>query len=103
MTFKLLKPRFTPDEKVLVQRAANQVWNEIAYDLLQSTAESLGKDINRVTLTRANVIEVVCDASRLEEALRRNGRKDLADKVAQHDTSIYRVVRPGFPYERYGL
>ena len=67
---------FNDEEKRALQDAARAVWEEVAYDLLQAVAEEQGKDINRVTVSRAEVIEVALDAGRSEEILRSRQRRD---------------------------
>lgn len=95
-------PYFTEDELKLIHSAAHTVWNDIGYDLLQAVADEKGKHINAVTISRANVVEVVCDASRLEEQLRRSGHKELAEKVS-NCIGIQKWVKPAFTYTRYGM
>lgn len=60
---------FTEAELQSITRAIGRVWDECAYDLLQSVADDKGKNINSVSVSRAVVIEVSLDASRPERFL----------------------------------
>ena len=87
---------YTEEEKKLIFDAANQVWAEVASDYL---ALSDGKSI-----PRNEVIEVVSDAGRMDQILERKGHKDLAKKWGGEDLkSVQKILRPVFPYARYGL
>lgn len=109
---------FTDEEKKALQRAALAVWEECGYDVLQAVAEDQGKDINAVTVSRAEAIEIALDAGRPEDRLRasvgaaRRAKHDAeADllfallekmKTADYDTLIA-AVKPAFPHARYGM
>lgn len=107
---------FTDDEKKALQAAARAVWDEVGYDVLQMTAEQAGKDINRVTVSRDEVIEVAIDAGRAEDRLRaqaaaakRRGTPTVVTDeflkrvaAADYDTLIA-AVTPAFPFARYGM
>jgi hypothetical protein len=98
-------------EKELLGEYARQVWGEIAYDVMTMVKENDKKD----SIPRDEVIELVCDAGRLEEAV------ELALKRARHQAaklamlerlSLYmqsdardleKVVKPAFTHARYGL
>lgn len=97
------KVEFTDEEKKLIQGAAHAVWDECGYDVLQAVAQEKKKPIERVTCSRAEVIEIALDAGRTEERLIKN-HPELVKKMqeADYDTLI-RVARPAFPYARYGL
>lgn len=66
MTLKQAQKKFplTDNELKYLHEAAQDVWNYIAGDCLDA---SEGKDMRR-----SHVLEVVCDAGRLEEKLREN-------------------------------
>ena len=67
--------KFNSDERTMIARAAQQVWDEIGGDCLSALAEERESSGRRaregVTMSRRDVIEVVLDASRFEEALAR--------------------------------
>lgn len=101
---------FTKDEQKLLGWFAYAVWEECGADLLQAVAEEKGKDINAVTVSRAEVIEIALDAGRMEEKMRyakRNGHLAVTDDLlarvaaADYDTLI-KAVRPSFHFARYG-
>lgn len=85
---------FTPEEVTLIQRAAKRVWDAIAYDMIEACGE----------MSRANVVEVVCDASRLEQELAAmKADKGLINRVSDANIGIYKIVKPAFRSARYGL
>jgi GAF domain-containing protein len=79
--------RFTDDERLILRMVAHQVWQQIAHDVMADGQ----------TLTRDEVIEVVCDADRLATQV----RSMLARRVGESGEEIYAVVRPAFPYAKY--
>lgn len=101
---------FSKEEIEHVQGAAHAVWEECAFDVLQATADEptwrggKARNINSVTVSRAEVMEIACDAGRLEELLRRRDKRvDLADKTKHLWMEHFEVLlRPAFPYARYG-
>ena len=101
-------PYFTEEEAQQIQRAASRVWDEVAYDCLQATAEEKGRNIDSITIPRSQVIEIALDAGRPEEQLRRMKLPELADKLRdcqQHGVTyrqLINVVKPAFPFTRYG-
>jgi hypothetical protein len=84
-------PTFTPEEIASIQAAARATWDYIGSDVLSAT----GKD-----MPRAHVIEVVLDANRLDqhllckELLARFYRLPYAARI--------KLVKPAFPYAKYG-
>lgn len=108
------KPRpldaLADDEKKLIQRAAMAVWEEVAYDCLQATAEEKGKSINSITMRRSTIVEIVLDASRLEERLKRLVAKG---EFSQKSYDIFfnnldykhrqEVVKGAFAFTHYGM
>ena len=80
---------------VELTHAANAVWNYIASDCLSALAEAGEGD----SMSRDDVIEVVCDADRLQ------GEKLSPALVAWLDAVDYdvlkRVMRKIFTYKRY--
>jgi len=69
---------FTEQEVATIRSAALSVWNEVAFDLMSAVREE-GKS----TIPRAEVIEVVCDAGRLEEELKRRNPELVTKWEAQ--------------------
>lgn len=102
---------FTKDEQALLGRFAYAVWEECGGDVLTAVAEEKGKDINAVTVSRAEVIEIALDAGRMEERLRAAKKRgdpkvtdDLLTRVAAADyDTLIKAVRPSFTYARYGM
>lgn len=103
--------QFTDEEKKLIGQAANQVWNDVAYDILTAVAEEKGKDINEVIIPRSHVIESSLDANRTEHRLESlvchwpaERRKDLVQRVsAASYRQLINIVRPAFPATHYGM
>lgn len=107
MTKRQLAQQFplTADELKTFNRAAQQVWSDIAYDVLESND---GKD-----LPRSHVIELVHDADRLKEAVKRATRKegmpaglaalfpDYGSRVSSDAVDL--LLKDVFKYSRYGL
>jgi hypothetical protein len=87
----------TPEQRTRLQRLATELWHTIAGDLMAAVAEE-GKS----SIPRADVIEVVCDAGRLQQDAK---RKNWDDLIPFLDTSeygaIYAAVLPAFPHTRY--
>ena len=96
---------FTPEEIEKIQSAIYAVWDEVAYDCLQATAEEKGKDVEQVTVSRRDVVEISLDAGRPEQILKRDGASE--DLLARWEALDYegkkKVARAVFPYSRYGL
>lgn len=98
------KTKLTEDEVKCIQLTAYSVWCEIAYDALLGLADEKGKSVDEVTYSRAEAMEMALDAGRLEGLLRQNGKADLAAKFDALDyAEMQAIVRPAFPYARYGL
>ena len=101
---------FTEEEAKTVQRVAAAVWEYIGYDAIQATAEAGEGD----SVDRDVVLELVIDANRLEDHLKRSsmGRRaypELATKVRKlldqrggYD-ALQRLILPAFPFRRYGM
>ena len=99
---------FNDDEWKIIARAAHAVWNEIGGDILTAVGEETGKG-QGVTISRANVIELVLDASRLEGQLRgtKGVAKEFVERVAKYIYSDRSEVKAYlkkevFTYSRYG-
>lgn len=114
---KKTKVAFTDAEKRFVQAAALAVWQYVGGDLLASVAAGQETPVDDVAIPRDEVIEIVADAGRLEEQLKADARaaakarRDLAEidfdalvaKVGALDyAEVKRLLRPAFPYARYG-
>ena len=95
----------TPEEKRTLFSAAQSVWNNIGSDVLQMVAEEKRKDINHVNIPADEVVEVVCDASRLHEDLKRN--KELTPNLeaifADYPQLERLLLRECFTCGRYGM
>jgi hypothetical protein len=103
--------KFSAVEIEMLQFAARQVWEEIAYDCLVALAEEQGKHVDAVTMPRAHVIEVALDAGRVEDLLQRHmlrkwepsARKDFLARLEQAPyKQLIKLVTPAFSYSRYG-
>lgn len=103
--------QFSEAEIREIQRAALMVWDECAYDVLQGVADEKRKSANVVTVSRAVVIEIVLDAGRPEENLRRATRgwdpTVREDFFRRYAAASYRqligIVKPAFPCAHWGL
>lgn len=91
------KPKhdFNEDEVKEIHSAALRVWQEIAGDCFE---EGMPK-----SMPRSHVIELVCDASRLEQQIRRKNPA-LAARVEKTDyfKVLIPLLKPAFPHARYG-
>jgi hypothetical protein len=116
------KVTLSDDNCKKVKGLADKVWNDIGYDCLQAVADGFPgrkpRDINTVTMSRADVIEVVLDADRLTEELRAELRHrrnpelesflaawqdwEHADNPAARRL-MTKLMREAFPYARYGM
>ena len=94
--------KFTDDELKTIGAAAQRVWSEIAYDIFQG--EGVGD-----SLPKADVIELVLDASRLESQLRyQKASKDFVDRVGTDiygkDSVVERyLTKSVFTHAHYGM
>ena len=103
-TRTLTEHDWTPDEQKALQTAASRVWQYIGGDYLQATAEATGKNPDRITIGRAEVMEAALDAGRPEDELRKMKRPELAEKLNQTPYAVLlKLVKPGFPHARYGM
>ncbi|HET9024812.1 MAG TPA: hypothetical protein VFN64_09585 [Burkholderiaceae bacterium] len=102
--------KFSDDEREVIALAANAVWNAIGYDVLRAIADEKGGDPERAEVSRRDVIEMVLDASRLEEQLRETRGVDKAF-VARVTEDIYGerseieafLKKDVFTSSRYGM
>lgn len=103
--FRKLREKFplAPEEKTIILRAGNAIWSEIAYDCLEGSSR---------TIPASQVIELVIDASRLEEHLKRHKHLAQFPRIAalfpekfDIDASdyVWEIMREQFPTGRYGL
>lgn len=93
------------DRKLLYSHAS-QLWDEIGYDVLSAVAEEKGTHINRVSIPRDEVIELVLDAGRLEALLAQHGHltpslKDWLDYRHPYATRVAELKKC-FTFTRYG-
>ncbi len=98
-------PNLTETEIQQLRSAANQVWSECAYDIL-------GQDGGPSSIPRSHVLEIVLDADRLWERIRREGKMSLAMAELMKDPYGNRpfmdwlkkdLTKNVFTYGRYGL
>ena len=107
LKLRMLFP-LTEAEKKIIFYAAQTLWDNIGYDVLNAVAEDKGKNINTVTIPRAEVIELVLDAERLKEMLRKEtseGIQRLFPKTWDRDSSDYQgiLLKECFQHGRYGM
>lgn len=102
-SMKIEGVEFSREELRAIENAAVAVWHEIGGDCIQATADEKGVSPEEIVIRKHVVVELVCDAGRLEQRLARNN-KALAEKVRNlPGMAIYSAVRPAFPYSSYGL
>jgi len=102
---------FSESEQEAIRSAARRVWDECGYDCLLATADEEGKPVERVSISRDQVIEIALDAGRAEHFLQRDLKKGssvvTAEFMKRYQAAKYdeliAVVKPAFPFERYGL
>ena len=110
MTTKAKPVKFTVEELKVIGDAAKSVWNEIGYDVLRAIGDENGKG-EGATVSRRDVIEMVLDASRLEESLRGRNSGASPELVQRVTADIYGerseveafLKRDVFTYGRYGF
>jgi hypothetical protein len=103
----------SPAQVKEIQQAAHRVWDYIGDDCLQAYAEQEG---TCPSLPRADVVELVLDADRLEMhgwSERANGRTKrdpaITAFIKNHPYTIERadalevIVTAGFPFAKYGM
>ena len=109
--------KFNNDEQRAIARAAQQVWDEIGGDCLQALAEDKGRTPESVTMSRRDVIALVLDANRFEDALARLLRRDASsaldpqqllarvrEDIYGQRSEIERYLKTDvFKYSRYGF
>lgn len=106
-----VRQQFSDEEIKIIQQAATATWQEIGGDALQSIAEAEGKNPEAFTLRRAEVMELSLDANRPDHHLRRATKnwppEKAADFFKRYRATSYeqliQIVKPAFPYERYGM
>lgn len=103
--------QFSDEEIKIIQQAASATWQEIGGDALQSIAESQGKNPETFTLRRAEVMELALDANRPDHHITRaikdwdeTKRADFWKRFRELSyEQLIQIVKPAFPYERYGM
>jgi hypothetical protein len=81
---------FDSKELELIGKAAQHVWQEIGGDCLQAIGEDDGSG-EGATMTRDAVVEVVMDASRLEDMLKRKPYSCDEAFMRRVDNDLYRA------------
>jgi len=91
-----------------IHRAAMATWDAIGYDCLCATVQS---NPRKTTMSKAEVIEVVYDANRLEQF----GAAHLQDQqvlafvrnndpwTKERSEAVHAILKKAFPYARYGM
>lgn len=87
----------SPEQKKLLQSIAHRVWEEIASDVMSAVDEGGGG----TSIPRADVIEVVLDAGRFEDDVKKKAPELLAWVEAASYKELIALVRPAFPYAEY--
>ena len=92
-----LKLKQIPDDmKVRICRAMSQTWQQIGDDILNCSIEyGSGK-----TIPRSEVIEVVCDADRMQMFGGDQEAYLMTKKMTYAD--LKKLGKVAFPYARYG-
>ena len=92
----------TEEEKKLICRGINSVWNEIAYDLLEGNYKK--------TIPKSEVIEVCLDADRLRDVqhrphgVERDAWRELTARFYKLSIEEQNKIAEGFSqYKRFGL
>lgn len=85
----------TEDEMREIRAAAHAVWEEIASDIFGEESAS--------SIPRSEVIELVADANRLGDMLKRRGKLNalLISKIDSYLYEVEPIVKAAFPYARY--
>ena len=93
------KVKFSESEVKEIQMAAKNTWNYIGYDILTALAEQGESD----TVPVQDVIELVLDADYMVTA-NRNLDKSLHQRFKSLTyTEQQKLIRPAFPFRRYGM
>ncbi len=102
--------KFTDDELKTIGTVARRVWNNIAGDIFEAMAYNEETSPDASELSRDNVIELVLDASRLEEELRHTKGVDkalvqrVADDIYGKRSEVEAFLKTDvFTYSRYGM
>jgi hypothetical protein len=95
---------FTPEELMLLHRAARAVWTFAAPATLDALATERGTTVDGVSLSRREVVDVVLATGRLDPAVRRLAPPPtlIAKLAVCDDEMLLTVVRGAFPRTRYG-
>lgn len=94
----------TPEEEQAIQRAAMRVWETVAYDVFDGYAAMGRKKPD--SIPRSHVMEIVMDANRLDQELRRDYgvSDDLCDRIGSYKFRVDHIVKQAFiAYTRWGL
>lgn len=83
---------------------AQRLWETIAFDLFNAVAEGQEQNVNDVTIPREEVLELVLDAGRLEDDLKRAGRQDLIQFLKDTPYPVLtKLLKQSFIHTSYGL
>jgi Mg2+/Co2+ transporter CorB len=95
---------FTEQELKTIHRVMSHTWDYIGMDMLQSIADSKGIKRERVTVPKADVIEIVLDANYMDEFFRKPEEKQLLKKFRQLSyADKIKVGEQAFTYNHYGM
>jgi len=100
-------PTLSPEDLAVLFQTARKVWQDIGFDCLQALADDKGANINHISIPRDEVIELVLDATRLEDECLRLPNAAQRARLRQwlRDAPSKRVdatLRNAFPSPRYG-
>lgn len=101
MTTKAAPPApkgLTHDQASRLRGIASQLWHgEMGMEVMQMVAEE-GKD----SIPRSHVLEIVLDAGRFEQEVARQFPEASAWVAAASYKDLQKLIKPAFPYTRYG-
>lgn len=99
---KPLAKHLTPEQEQLIQTIAERVWQDLAGDLFSALAEE-----GKTSIPRAEVMEVVADAGRMEEIAQRKvdegKRYEAVLPFLKHagQDEMNKVLKKHFTFARY--
>lgn len=100
---------FSEREQELIRQAADGVWHQHAYEVLQQVAAEQGVDIDTVTIPRTVVMTIALGTGRTEARLKRRQQRDgtVTDDLilrfrAADAKTLCDILKPAFPFQRYG-
>lgn len=90
--------KFTPEQDKILEAGLWYTWQQIGYDVMQSMQENE----HRSTISRAEMLEVVCDAGYCKSYDRAAG--ELLDQLFDTAPTLqkaYNYLKKFFPHSRY--